>query len=133
MKLSRYDGSQLRKILIGMVTDKVVCSRISSQWKQEDSIFDHPWAETVGRWCIHHLEKYGEPPNGSIEQIFANWAKTNNPNEDLVDNIEGFLQHLSAEYSEDEPHQSEFVLDIASEYFNRTRVRRTIEEAQDEM
>lgn len=133
MKTRRYRGDDLRRVLQGMVTDQVVCSRIAGQWKDE-GLFDSPWANLVGRWCVLHQRKYGVPPNGQLRDIFDEWAGRHPDSVDMVKLVEKFLTHLSEQFeSQPEAHSSEYLLDCAGRYFNKVRLRGVIEEATDEL
>ena len=78
MKTTRYDGNDLRRVLAGMVTDRIVCSRIASQW-QQGGLFDSDWANMVGGWCVKHLRKYDSPPDGRLRDIYEAWAGRSTP------------------------------------------------------
>ena len=132
MKVRRHDGSDIKRVLAGMVTDQTVCSRIASQWKPP-GLFGIGWADMIGSWCIDHLQKYGEVPNGQIKSVFEDWAKDGNKSEKLVDGVEAFLVHLSDEYSADSPNASEYLLDVAGRVFEKTRLQKLSEEIEQEL
>ena len=130
MEISEYDGSKLRLILIGMITDPKVCSRISSIMdKPKGPRFNQEWADLIAKWCREHLRKYSSPPNGNINLIFRRWAETAT-NKKTVLQVEALLQYMSEEYSGSVSGNSDFVLDIASEYFNTHRLRSVVEEVE---
>lgn len=126
MKRRKYDGADVRKILIGMVTDRAVCARITTQWLPE-GLFDADYANRIGFWCVKHHRQYGVPPNGQLTTIFEDWASNGGADEKEVNLIENFLQALSDEQAQEEPESSEFVLDLAGRYFNSVRARRAMD------
>jgi len=129
MKTRRYRGDDLRAVLCGMITDKVVLNRIASQWTP-DGLFDSPWANLVGRLCISHLKRYDSPPNGQLRGVFEDWAASHPEATEIVKLVERFLVHLSQEYEhQDSPPSSEFTLDRAGRYFNRVRLQNLLDEA----
>lgn len=133
MKISRYEGQECRLILTGMITDQVVCSRIASMKRNGEPLFNHPWADTVARWCTEYMRKYDTPPNGNIRQIFSDWAESEKADKETVEAIEKFLTLMSREYEKDSPKSSDFILDVASQYFNTSRLKHAIEEAGEEI
>lgn len=133
MKVSRYDGQELRLVLTGMVTDQTVCSRISAMRKNGEALFNHLWADTVAGICTDYMKKYDQPPNGNMEQLFKNWAEKNTADKNTIEMIERFLDYMSREYEKDSPKSSKFILDVAGRYFNSTKLRKTISEAEEEL
>jgi len=132
VKSKRYEGTDLRRVLSGMVTDRTVCSRIASQWR-DGGLFDAPWANLVGDWAVKHFTKYGQPPNGQLRGLFDDWSKRANPPEETLRGVESFLEHLSNEHSQQEAATSDYILDVAGRYFNRVRLKQAIDEAEDEL
>ena len=133
MKQTRYDGSPTRQVLAGMVTDQTVLARISSQWR-EGGLFDNHQANLVGDWCVNHLRRYGEAPNGQLRGLFDNWAATTKAGEETVRMVERVLEQVSDEHArQDPPPSSDYVLDVAGKLFNRVRLKRVIEEADDDL
>jgi len=130
VKTKRYSGEDLRRVLAGMITDQVVCSRIASQWRPE-GLFDSPWANLVGGWAVDHLLKYDQPPNDQIKSLFEAWVNKTDPSREVVEPVERFLQALSDEYSQQEKPTSDYLLDCAGRLFNKTRMKQAMEEATD--
>lgn len=128
MKSKRYDGTELRRVLAGMVTDRVVCARIASQWK-DGGLFDSDWANLVGGWCVKHLLKYDQPPNGQLRSIFDQWSRRSEADEKTLVGIERFLGFVSSEWTSVDPPSSDYLLDLAKQYFNRVRAGQLIERA----
>lgn len=134
MKVSDYDGSKLRLILIGMITDPKVCSRISSLMsKPKGPRFDEKWADLIAKWCRDHLDKYQSPPNANIEIIFRKWADTTKADKQTISQIETLLDYMSNEYSGSAHGNADFVLDLASEYFNKHRLKNVVEDIEDRL
>lgn len=132
MKISEYDGSKLRLILIGMITDAKVCSRISTiMSKPKGPRFDQKWADLIAKWCREHLDKYQAPPNGNIEVIFRKWADSTKADPQTITQIETLLDYMSEEYTGGAADNSDFILDLASEHFNKHRLKSVVEEVED--
>ncbi|MCK9570207.1 hypothetical protein M0R72_14780 [Candidatus Pacearchaeota archaeon] len=132
MKSSRYDGNELRKVLAGMATDRVVCARIASQWK-DGGLFDNDWANLVGGWCVKHLAKYDTPPNGQLTDIYERWANKNDVDANTAKGIERFLGYVSDDWASTDPPSSDYLLDVAGLYFNRVLAGKAIEEATERL
>ena len=129
LKTNRYDGSDVRKILTGMVLDQTVCSRISSNWTPE-GLFDSNWANVVGGIVVNHFRKYQHPPNGQMQSLFEDWAKSTPASDEIIKTIERFLQSIS-----DEEHQntSEYLIDLSGQYFNKVRIEQEVQAAGQEL
>lgn len=133
MKIKRYEGGDLRRVLAGMVTDRTVCSRIAGQWR-DDGLFDAPWANLVGGWAVRHLREYGKPLGGQLQATFEEWADGTAADGDTIKAVERFLRALSDEYERQEPPPaSDYLLDCAGKLFNKTRMRRVMDVAADDL
>jgi hypothetical protein len=130
MKSSRYDGNELRKVLAGIATDRVVCARIASQWK-DGGLFDNDWANLVAGWCIKHLAKYDCPPSGQLTDIYQSWANKREVDADTAKGVERFLAFVSEDWAKSDPPSSDYLLDVAGQYFNRVLAKRVVEEAEE--
>jgi len=131
MKSKRYDGSEMRRILAGMVTDQTVCSRIAARWG--DGLFDTPWANLVGGWCVEHIQKYDNPPNSQLQSLFDAWSETTHAPEETITGVEKFLTYLSKEHDQDEKRSADYLLDRADRYFNKVKIQKLVTNLEDEM
>ena len=132
----KYDGADVRTILIAMVTNQTVCSRIASRWPQE-GLFDSSWANLVGGWCVDHQRKFNTPPADRITARFQKWADNSANDESVISAIENFLralsdQHDHADRNGDAP-DDQYLIDLAARYFNRVRVKAAHKQAQVEI
>ena len=133
MKISTYDGSKLRMILIGMITDSKVCSRICTEMaKKGGPRFRIKYADIIAGWCRRHLEDYGEPPGALIEDIFNDWAATTRSDDKVIEQIANILDYLSEQH-EITDSNADFILDSASQYFNETRLKEVAEDLDDRL
>jgi hypothetical protein len=133
MKTQEYKGKEERRVLIGMITDQVVCSRVASQWPEDGGLFASEWSNMVARWCIGHLAKYGEPPNGELVGIFERWAAKSQASDEMVKSVEGLLNAMDDEHDLDNPPSTDCLLDLAQEHFNSVRLDAALEEAKDKL
>lgn len=129
MRKERYDGSILRKILVGMVTNDVVVARISTRWGVS-GLFDAKWANLVGTWCVDFSKKHSKAPGANIRDLFEHWANHTSSEEETVKAVEEFLVALSDTATEEETHH---ILDLASNYFNKVRMKTEIDQASIEL
>ena len=125
MKTKKYTniGSDIRKVLIGMIVDPVVVSRISAKWKPE-GLFNSRYQNLIGNWCVKYYLKYNKPIGNQIESIFEHWAETKGKNQnEIIEMIERLLGYLSSEYEQNEnENSSDYILDKAGELFNRVKI-----------
>lgn len=129
MRTQKYDGTEMRTALAGMIMDRSVCARIATQWTPE-GLFDAGWANLVGGLVVKHFRKFDTNPNGQFTGIFEQWASQTTVDPKTIDAIERFIQCLSDEYRE-EP--ADYVMDVAGRYFNRVKTEREIKLAQTEL
>jgi hypothetical protein len=130
MKVERYKkGDTERKILIGMITDRLVLSRIANVWQH--NLLQSDWSNLIGGWCVEHFEKYGVAPVVLIEEYFKKWARKSQ-NEDLVRPVNEFLGALSGEYDREHASiQPDALIGLAEEYLNSIALKRFSDEMQD--
>lgn len=126
---TKYEAADIRKILTGMIVDRSVCARISSQW-QSSGLFAQPWANAVGGMVVNHYKKYGEPPARCMPSIFEDWAKTTVYPEQEITAVEHFIAAMSDERHQDAP---EYILDLAGKHFNKVELERMLEAAGDDL
>ncbi len=120
-----------KRILIGMIVDDIVLGRISSKW--ENNMFRSRWANLISSWCISFYKKYNKAPRKNIEQLYNKWSnKTKDENTIVI--VGKFLGTLSEDYEElQEESNSDYILDMAGEYFNTVRMEQLIDKVQTEM
>ena len=132
----KYDGSDVRTILIAMVTNQAVCSRIASRWPQE-GLFDSQWANLIGGWCVDHQRKFGTPPDKRITDRFRRWADNSAIDEGVISAIENFLRALSDQFERTERDadapDDQYLIDLAGRYFNQVRTKAANKQAQVEI
>jgi len=129
MKIEQKTGNDERRVLIAMLVDNIVLGRISTKYEQ--GLFKSKWANLIASWCIKHYNKYEQAPLQQIEALYESWA-TKTKDKHTISLVEKFLSGLSSEYEElREESNSEYLIDIAGQYFNQVRVERLIESVQD--
>jgi hypothetical protein len=136
VQISQYDGSRLRLILIGMITDQKVCSRISSFMdKSKGPHFKSKWASIIAKWCKDYFQKYGSPPGENIEAIFRRWSQVGKTDPESVKYITRVLEYLSSEYAQRTiaKDNADFILDLASDYFSTESLRSVVDKVEDDI
>ena len=96
MKVTKRDGSEERKILIGMIVDTHVLGRIASKW--EHNLFKSVWGNLIATWCIDFYNEYETAPKQEIESLFESWVSKSAQDEETVELVDKFLSGLSEEY-----------------------------------
>jgi len=128
MRIEKRSGNEERLILIGMIVDITVLGRISSKWRR--NMFKSRWANIVAKWCVSFYQKYEDVPMNQIESLFQSWAAETNDKE-TIDLVEKFLNSLSEEYeSLQEESNSNYIIDMAGNYFNRVGIERLVDTIQ---
>lgn len=126
MKVTRFDGTDARRVLTGLITDDNVVRRVASRWKAE-GLFGSRWENIIAGWCVDHSRKYGKAPGRDIETIFR---ATTLSNADEIEAIEKLLVGLSDSYEANgSAPASEYLIDLAGRLFKRTDLKRRAEAA----
>jgi hypothetical protein len=122
LKIKHQNYDEERAVLIGMIVDKVVLSRVTAKWS--DSMFRSPWANRISRWCAKYYKRYQKAPGPHIQSIFETWA-TDSRNKDTVEIIGKFLDSLSNQYKRlRRESNSNYVVDTAARYFNKVKLEK---------
>jgi len=118
-------GNDTRIVLIGMITDDVVISKVAEKWTDE-GLFGSRWCNRIGSWCVRYYQRYEKAIGKRLESVFERWAiKNGKSRSEEVDEIDKFLCSLSDEY-ENTDATSDYVLDRAAEVFDQSRLLRAM-------
>ena len=129
MKIIEYtDGAVIRQVLVGMVTDPIVLAKVALCW-DSPGMFSSKWANVIGELCVKYWRKYARVPGPAIETRFRSWGDRHSGDEESLRAGESFLATLSQEYENASPVSSAYLIDMAGDYFNRTRIRQVAEES----
>ena len=120
MKIQHHSFDEERAVLISMIVDKTVLGRISSKWLPP--MFQSPYANKVGQWCIDYFGQYEKAPGRHIQSLYESWA-TDSRNKDTVEIVGQFLDGLNKQYTRlTKDSNSQYVIDLAAKYFNRVKL-----------
>lgn len=126
MKVEKKNNSDIRRVLIAMITDRYVIAKVAAMMgARADKMgpFQSPWANLIAGWAVKHFQKYGEPIGGHIQVRFEKWADVAERDEDTVQSIESLLGSLSKE-SDHSRKSSEYLADLAEQVFQRVSLER---------
>lgn len=131
MKAERVEGGNERRIVIGMITDGGVLGALAPLWRPPGP-FPSRWANVVGGWCVQYHVRHGGAPGRAVEGLFAAWAARREArgDEHTVELVERFLATLSEEYEREDRPAPGWLVDQAGALFNRTALKRLVEELQ---
>lgn len=129
MKITKKTNKEERQIVTAMIVNEQVLARIASKYDKE--MFPSPWSNLVSGWCVNYFRKYKKAPRKAIETLFNKWA-SDSEDQSTIDLVESYIKSLSRQYDE-ESHEinADYVIDTASAYFNRVRLKRTLEKSLD--
>lgn len=130
MRVQRCEGSRERTVLISMITDTSVLSRITSKWDRE--LFGSPWSNLIATWCVDYYRQYKEAPRQVIQRVYASWVESHNEPE-TAKLVDRFLSSLSEEYENGEGLNSDLVMDMAHKHFRRVRLSKVVEQIQGDL
>jgi len=130
MKIKEYkEGPNERRVLTGMIVDKPTLSQISTKWT--DGLFSSQWSNIISGWCIEHFKRYGKPPGKEIETYFRRDQKKFD--DATAEIIESYLSGLSEEYQRSDEVNSDYLVDLAGEHFNKVQASRLCEKLNEDL
>lgn len=130
MRIEQRSAADERKVLIGMILDRQVLSRVASQWVQP-GLFRTGWCNLVGQWAVDYLTQYDAPPTRDIETLYDSWAQKHD-DKATIQLVGGFLDSLSEEYEQASTLNPEYLIDLAGRHFNLVRLERLVDDVQAE-
>jgi archaellum biogenesis ATPase FlaH len=92
--------------------------------------FNDAYSKLIAKWCIDHLKKFGTVIGDNITTVFHHWAENSATDKATIDQIEDILEFLSNEYSGSADQSPDYILSLATEYFNTRIIKNRIEEAE---
>jgi hypothetical protein len=119
MKVEKYQGSDLRSVLMGMISNDVLLSRVATYW-EGGGLFDNDFANRIGDWCIMYLAKHKKAPTETgITRMFESWVDQTTPTEEMITATELFLD---AVLDEDDEIDTSLLMQTAADYFTKVRI-----------
>lgn len=131
MRIEQRNASDEKKILTGMILDRQVLSRISSQWKT-GGMFRTAWCNMIGDWCVNYFNQYDAPPGRAIESLFTEWAGSSQE-ATITGLVEDFLGTLSEEHEDAGSLNPQYLTDLAGRHFNAVRLEQLVDGIQTEV
>lgn len=120
----KASGKTERRIVMGMIVNKVVLSRIAGKWETDAEMFRSKWANIVGNLCVRYFGQYERAPKRAIESLFEAWATERKRDQETVGLVEKFLTGLSSEYEMAQEINAPHLIDMAGEHFNAVKLSR---------
>ena len=122
MKIKKYNSTEERQILTAMIVDITVLGRIASKYCKK--MFKSSYANLIAKWCVSFYHEYEDVPMNHIESLYESWADQTQ-DKDNIKLVGKFLQGLSEDYEAlAEESNSDYILDIAGNYFNRVKLEK---------
>lgn len=109
-----------RKIIIGAITSTEYLDRISQIYKK--GYLESTEAELVFSWCLEYYEQCGKAPLKDLDLLYETKA-AQIQDEAQAEFIEGILDSLSNEYSEQEEVDIDYLLLKTVEYFQLRSIK----------
>lgn len=130
MKLSTVNGSESRRVLIGMITDGSVLGRIASRWTRE-GLFASAAENLIGGWCASFYGKFRRAPGREIQTRYEQWADSGRGDSATIQGVGKILGSISDEYDRNgDAPTPDVTLDVAGRLFNRVKLKRLSEQIQ---
>jgi len=137
-RIKKMEGSEERRVLIGMITSDSVLNVIAAQWSKESNgsgLFKSKHSNLIASWCIKHHEKYSMAPKAAIQSIFDSWSdKQRKLGDDKTPEMVGdLLESMQQENRNLGKLNAEYITDLAGRHFNRVRLDQLTDELQGEL
>lgn len=131
MKISKTNGKDERRILIGMITDDYVCGSICAKWEKQ--LFVSKASNIVSTLCAQYYKEFDKAPNKDILSLFEVWSD-GQQDKSTAEAVGSFLQSLSYEHEEkDEPTNNKYLVELASKHFTKIKLERTLKKIREEL
>lgn len=108
-----------RKIIILFITSTEFNQKLQDLW--EPALFESGTAKRMATWCLEYYKKYEKAPGKDIEPIFYEKVKKGLP-KDLAEEIEQDILPGLSDESDEEPVDTDYMIDQAIQYFNSRRL-----------
>lgn len=116
----RYSNDIQKRVLIGMITSKLILAQISLKWTKE-GLFSEKYSNLIGTWCVDFYRKYKEAPKKAIEGLLLKWSRKNQ-DEALLTSIEKLITQVHDLYEAyEEDLNVELTISEANTHFNEVR------------
>lgn len=127
MVIEEYDGRLERRILIGMILNDVVASRVASHWKPNS--FSAKPTNVLAELVVGHARKYdGKAPKKAIQPLVEGWIEKHGRDRATAELLNEFLSGLSDEAERSADVNPDQLIDSANEQFNAVRLKRNAED-----
>jgi hypothetical protein len=122
-----YSGIAERAVLVGLLTDDTVATRIASQWTAS-GLFASAYANTLAGWAVAYAQRYGQAPRDRIMLQFASWSRKVKDSS-TVQMVRELLESLDGEWSGANSN-SQYILDQAQNLFESVALRSVAEQME---
>lgn len=129
------EGSDARRILIGMIVNDRVLSRLASQWNGSVGLFSSKYANLIANWSIEHYRRYNKAPGRLIQSIYQSWSEKQRElgNDSTVEMVERLLETMQREHKSLGEVNVDYTIDLAGRHFNRVKLEQLVENVQGEL
>lgn len=119
----KYDGSDERTVLVGMVTSKVVLGAIAAKWERNS--LSSRWANIVGDICVEYYNEHKRAPRDTFRSLCLSWVENGRRDENTVEDLNRFLGSLEEEYTG--KVNPDHVIGLASRCINKVKIKGLID------
>ena len=131
MEIQKQDSNNERQVLIGMIVERSILSRVAARWS--GNLFETDWCNLIAGWCLEYFGKYDKAPGKNIESLYDNWAVSAH-NKSTIKLIGEFLGTLSDEYELlAKEINIEYIIDLAGKHFNQVKLQTLAENIQSDL
>lgn len=132
MKIETFNSTNERRILIGMITNVDVLAKIASRWTNS-GLFESKASNIIGGLAVEHYDRYQKAPDKSFRVRIEEWAETKAKNEDTKEMVSSLAGSLSDEFEQQIQLNTDVLLDIAGDHFNRVNLNKRLEQGRNSL
>ena len=118
----------LDDVLVGIITDKAVISRIYPVWEKD--AFESDYCNLIVDPCMAYYETYKDAPGSQAVRMIREYCKDKGCSDFTLNSITGFLEHLSSIQDRQEEVNVDFIVDKVIKEFNTAKARRLVDALQ---
>lgn len=119
MKFKRrtLDLAVEENIITGMIVSDQFLTEIRSVF--HPGLLESNWTRLVASWCLDYFDKYQKAPEGTIQEIYNSFVRSEKFTEEQEEIIGQFLQKISDNYAHNQNFNVPYVLDQSEHYLKK--------------
>jgi hypothetical protein len=123
VKIEKISNDKQKLIIISLIVSDKFSEKIMPILEENRDLIYQTFTDfykIVLNWIFEYYKKYNKAPHNHIQDIFN--SKKQSLDEEKIELIEKFLQHLSNKYERDEKYNEDYVIDESLKYLREVNL-----------